>query len=185
MSSMLRIVVALAASAALALTSSSLVAQPKEKDKDKGGGGKDRQEQRDQKGSDKDKQQKPKKAKHNNGKSLVGDKIKKNGKHELHKNGKHTAFVDVQDGKIRGVNVKHAEKGDVPVKKYKTNKKMADASTNGIQPVNLILAQAYSGGTTWIGYAYIDEWGDEVIYWFEYELIYDGDTGAVEYVPVY
>jgi hypothetical protein len=37
-------------------------------------------------------------------------------------------------------------------------------------------------GTTWIGYSYIDDWGDEVIYWFEYEMIYDGDTGAVEYV---
>ena len=38
-------------------------------------------------------------------------------------------------------------------------------------------------GTTWIGYAYIDDNGDEQIYWWPYEMIYDGDTGAVEYVP--
>jgi hypothetical protein len=131
------------------------------------------------------KEKKAKQHKHQNGKNLVADKVKKNGKHEFHKHGKHTAFVDVQDGKIRGVNVKHAEKGDVPVKKYKTNKKMADASAGGIMPVNLLLVQAQSLGTTWIGYAYIDEWGDEVIYWFPYEMIYDGDTGAVDYVPIY
>ena len=159
------------------------LAQPK----DKGGGGKDKHEQRaDKGGGGKDKQ--AKKAKHEDGKKLVGDKIKKNGKHELHKNGKHTAYVDVQDGKIRGVSVKHADKGDVPVKKYKTKTKpanMAEGSASGLMPVNLILTQAESLGTTWIGYAYIDDYGDEVIYWFPYEMIYDPWTDAVEYVPVY
>ena len=40
-------------------------------------------------------------------------------------------------------------------------------------------------GETWIGYAYIDDWGDEVIYWFAYDMVYDADIGAVEYIPVY
>jgi len=169
------------AAAALAANGTAL-AQGKGQEKEKG---KDRQAQGDNKGSPDGKEKKAKKQKHENGKALVGDKIKKNGKHEFHKHGKHTAFVDVQDGKIRGVSVKHAEKGDVPVKKYKTNKKMADATAGGILPVNLMLVQAQSLGTTWIGYSYIDDWGDEVIYWFEYDMIYDGDTGAVEYVPIY
>ena len=169
------------AAAALAAGGGAL-AQPKDKDKEKG---KDRQAQGEGKGPPEGKEKKAKQHKHQNGKSLVGDKIKKNGKHEFHKHGKHTAFVDVQDGKIRGVNVKHAEKGDVPVKKYKTHKKMAGVSEGGVMPVNLLLVQAQSLGTTWIGYAYIDDWGDEVIYWFEYEMIYDGDTGAVDYVPIY
>jgi hypothetical protein len=184
MNRFLRLLATTIAAASLAAGGFAL-AQPKDK------GGKDRQEQRDKGGSDKggqDKDKKPKKAKHTDGKKLVGDKIKKNGKHELHKNGKHTASVEVQNGKIRGVSVKHAEKGDVPVKKYKTRKKpenMAQASAGGLMPVNLVLAQAYSLGETWIGYAYIDDWGDEVIYWFPYEMIYDGDTGAIEYVPIY
>ena len=122
--------------------------------------------------------------KHVNGKSLLGDKVKKNGRHELQKNGKHTAYVDVQDGKIRGVSVKHSEKGDVPVKKYKTSKKMAEGPV-GLQPVGLLLAQAQYVGSTYIGYSYIDDYGDEVIYWFPYDMIYDGDTGAIEYVPAY
>ena len=146
------------------------------------GKGKDRQEQGGK--GQQDKEKKAKKQTHQNGKTLVGDKIKKNGRHEFHKHGKNTAYVDVQDGKIRGVAVKHSEKGDVPVTKYKTSKKMVEAEA-AIRPVNLILVQAQSLGTTYIGYSYIDEYGEEVIYWFPYEMIYDGDTGAIDYVPIY
>ena len=96
-----------------------------EKEKEKG---KDRQGQAETKGHADGKEKKAKKQKHENGKNLLGDKIKKNGKHEFHKNGKHTASVNVKDGKIAGVEVTHSEKGKVPVKKYKTNKKMAEAA---------------------------------------------------------
>ncbi len=177
-----------AALAALALLAAQDLAWAQPKDK---GNDKDRKEQRDQKepkGRDKQedgKEKKAKKAKHQNGKNLVGDKIKRNGKHKFHEDGKHASFVNVSNGKIAGVSVTHAEKGEVPVKKYKTTKQMAQAAT-GIQPVSLQLAQGTQWlGTTWIGYAYIDDWGDEVIYWFPYDMILDGDTGAVEYVPAY
>jgi hypothetical protein len=71
----------------------------------------------------------------------------------------------------------------LPVKKYKTGKKMARAE--GTQYVSYQLAQAQSLGTVYIGYAYVDDYGYEEIYWFPYEMIYDGDTGAIEYVQVY
>ena len=116
------------------------------------------------------------------GKELLGNKIKNNGHHVLHKNGPHTVSVEVKDGKIAGVHVKHATKGDVPVKKYRTNKKMAEADR--FHYASLQLAQAESLGTVWIGYAYYDDYGDEVIYWFPYEMILDGYTGAVEYIPL-
>jgi len=161
--------IALACAVAAIAVHGASYAQPKEK-----GGGKGHE----------GKEKKAKQHKHQNGKDLLGEKIKKNGRHELQRHGKHTAFVNVQDGKIRGVSVKHDEKGEVPVKKYKTTKKMADATTGGVMPVSLLLVQAQSLGTTWIGYSYIDDYGDEVIYWFPYEMIYDGDTGAVEYIPI-
>ena len=125
------------------------------------------------------------KAKHHNknGKQLLGEKVKKNGKHQLDKKGDNTVSVDVKDGKIAALQVKHAKKGDLPVKKYKTSNKMAHAY--GFQRASLQLAQAQSLGTVYIGYAYSDEYGDEVIYWFPYEMIYDGDTGAVDYIPIY
>jgi len=68
------------------------------------------------------------KEEHHNGKELVGERIKTNGHHELHKKGKFTTSVDVKDGKISGVHVRHSKKGDIPVKKYKTNKNMSQAA---------------------------------------------------------
>lgn len=120
---------------------------------------------------------------HQNGKTLIGDKIKTNGKHVVDKKGMQTVSVDVKDGKIAGMHVKHAKKGELPVKKYKTSKKMVQAA--GFHYASLQLAQAQSLGTVYIGYAYIDDYGDEVIYWYPYEMILDGDTGAIEYIPIY
>lgn len=120
---------------------------------------------------------------HQNGKQLLGEKIKHNGNHVINKKGDHTVSVDVKNGKIAAFHVKHAKKGELPVKKYKTEKKMARA--DGLQYASYLLAQAQSLGTVYIGYAYIDEYGDEEIYWYPYEMILDGDTGAVEYIPVY
>ncbi len=122
------------------------------------------------------------KAKHKNGKDLLGDKIKTNGKHKIDKQGPHEVSVDVKDGKIAAFHVKHDKKGALPVKKYKTSKKMArlEAPKSGI-----VLAQYQYLGTTYIGYAYYDEYGYEEIYWYPYDMIYDGDTGAIEYVAAY
>ena len=123
---------------------------------------------------------------HNNGQQLLGEKIKSNGHHVIHKKGDYTTSVEVKDGKIAGVHVKHAKKGDVPVKKYKTNKKMAMGRPAGVQYASLDVFQSQEYvGTTYIGYAYVDDYGEEEIYWFPYDMILDGDTGAIEYVPAY
>ena len=37
--------------------------------------------------------------------------------------------------------------------------------------------------SVYIGYSYVDEYGEAETYWFPYDMIVDGDTGAVEYVP--
>jgi len=121
------------------------------------------------------------KANHHDGQQLLGEKVKSNGHHVIHQKGEYTASVDVQNGKVAGMHVKHAKKGDVPVKKYKTNKKMAQGE--GLQFASYLLAQGQYVGTTYIGYAYTDEYGVEEIYWFPYDMILDGDTGAIEYVP--
>jgi hypothetical protein len=136
------------------------------------------------KDNDKKDADKPKgkgKAKHKNGKNLLGDKIKVNGNHQLEKQGPHAVSVDVKDGKIAKFHVKHDQKGELPVKKYKTSKKMAQLDQRDRSPIVTVQYM----GTTYIGYAYYDEYGDEVIYWYPYDMIYDGDTGAVEYVAAY
>ena len=123
------------------------------------------------------------KANHKNGKQLLGDKIKTNGKHVLETKGPHTVSVDVKDGKIAGMHVKHSKKGELPVTKYKTKTKMASADV--LQYASMQHVQLQDLGTVYIGYAYYDEYGNEEIYWYPYEMIYDGDTGAIEYIPVY
>jgi len=123
------------------------------------------------------------KADHQNGQKLLGESIKTNGNHVIQKKGAYTASVEVKDGKVAGLHVKHAKKGDVPVKKYKTNKNMADAA--GRQFTSFLSSQDQYLGTVWIGYAYVDEYGVETIYWFPYDMILDGITGAVDYVPAY
>src|SRR6201987_3077630 len=55
---------------------------------------------------------------------LLGNKINTDGKHEIHKRGDHTIHAHVQGKKISHISVSHKTKGDVRVKKYKTNKKV-------------------------------------------------------------
>ncbi len=124
-----------------------------------------------------------KKAHHQNGKQLLGDKIKTNGHHQIDQKGNVTASVEVKDGKIAGLHAKHAQKGDLPVKKYKTSQKLAQADEFNGGAARMIDVQEYIG-TTYIGYSYIDDYGNEEIYWFPYDMILDGETGAIDYVPV-
>ena len=186
MTYMHRLLIAFAAAFSLAALGPVALAQEKGKS-DKGGGPDQMQSD---KGIAKGKAEKgghdkvkPVKASHHSGKDLLGDKIKTNGRHVIHKKGDYTAAVDVQEGKIAGMKVTHATKGDIPVTKYKTTKKMAQA--DGLKLAAFVPVQATYLGTAYIGYAYVDEFGNEEIYWYPYDMILDGDTGAVEYVPTY
>jgi hypothetical protein len=108
--------------------------------------------------------------------------MKHDGHHDIDHKGKYTSSVDVKNGKIAAFHVKHSEKGEIAVKKYKTHKKMAQAAERGLVYASFVLAQMEDMGTVYIGYSYIDDDGNEQIYWFPYDMIVDGDTGAVEYV---
>lgn len=122
------------------------------------------------------------------GQQLLGKKIHANGNHVIDRVGKNTVSVAVKNGKVAGVKVKHSTKGNVPVKKYKTKttEKLGQAggtvmSFASYSPTQL--AQSEYLGWTWIGYSFIDDYGDEEIYWFPYDMIYDGETDAILYVP--
>jgi hypothetical protein len=125
---------------------------------------------------------------HNSGPQLLGNRLNTNGKHEIHKVGEHTVSVHIENKKVAGVSVMHRTKGNVAVKKYKTNRKMAQGNnidapmeTTGrlIQPAGYQLAQ--SAGV-YIGYSFTDG-VDEYIYWFPADMVVDPLTGAIEYVP--
>ncbi len=118
--------------------------------------------------------------KHLDGEKALGDKIKKDGTHQVHKNGNHTATVDVKGGKIAGYHVKHSKKGDLPIKKYKSDKKVASIEiSDPTMPADTMV------GTTQCGYSYIDaDTGDEVFSWYSCAIVVDDFTGAITYVPL-
>ena len=89
-------------------------------------------------------------------KPLVAQKIGKDGRYQFQQDGQYSAFVDVKKGKVSALKVSHPAFGGVPVKKYK------------------------SGGR--VGYAYVDDKGGQVIYWFPAEMV-DDLKGALEYAP--
>jgi hypothetical protein len=122
------------------------------------------------------------KANHHNGKQMLGDKIKTNGRHVIDKKGDYTAAADVQNGKVAGVHVTHATKGEVPVTKYKTNKPMAQVRGQIVYASFRLIQDEYLG-TTYIGFGYVDDFGNEEIYWFPYDMVLNGDTGAIDYYP--
>jgi len=125
-----------------------------------------------------------KKQNHHDGKQLVAAKLKADGHHDIDKKGHYTTSVDSKGGKIAAFHVVHDTKGAIPVRKYKTNKKMVQATGTHLTYASFALPQDTDLGTVEIGYSYIDDDGNEEIYWFPAEEIVDGDTGAVEYVPL-
>jgi len=67
-----------------------------------------------------------KQKKHQNGRVLLGDNVKKNGKHRLHKAGKVDVSVDVSNGKVVGLTAAHPTKGNLQVRKVKSRQKLTD-----------------------------------------------------------
>jgi hypothetical protein len=61
---------------------------------------------------------------HNNGHNLLGAKINQNGKHEIHKIGNNSVVAEVNNKRVVNMTA-----GSLPVRKVKSNKKMAVRST--------------------------------------------------------
>ena len=86
---------------------------------------------------------------HLNGKDLLGEKIKKNGKHKIHSTRKKVdVLAEVNNGKVTAVTA-----AGMQVKKVKSHQKLAE-TTPGITLASMQLAQAdvyYYGYLAWAG----------------------------------
>jgi hypothetical protein len=128
---------------------------------------------------------------HHAGHTLLGNKLQTDGKHELHKYGEHTIHVHVAKGKVTNLTVTHRTKGNVPVRKFKTSKKVVqeEGSTrigevDGQRHVHLIAASGtkVAQATVYYGYAFFDG-TDWIIYWFPADYVVV-DASWVEYTEV-
>lgn len=113
-----------------------------------------------------------KEKRHFNGQSLLGGKIKQNGKHKIHTAGKSEVVAEVSNGKVLGISA-----SGMQVKKVKSKQKLA-LSEGGLIRASVQLAQVdvyYYG--YWVYDANLDYY-----YWFPTDTVVVDNTW-VEYVP--
>ena len=109
---------------------------------------------------------------HNDGHNLLGAKLNQNGKHEISKIGSNTVTADVSNKKVVGMSA-----GNLPARKVKSNKKMAEIGFDHLQlaangPIQLAQADVY--------YGYCFDTGlDEYCYWYPASDVVVTDTWIV------
>jgi hypothetical protein len=120
---------------------------------------------------------------HKNGHMLLGAKLKQNGKHQIDKiGGKAAVTAEVNNGKVVGMAATDPQKGPLPFRKVKSNKKLAALAPNIVtvsagsdtqmaQDVIVYYAWCFDDG--------IDLW----CYWYPADVIIV-DAGWVDYGPM-
>lgn len=103
------------------------------------------------------------------GKSLLGEKIKQNGKHAVGKVGKRTLTAEVENGKVRNMVA-----DDLAPKRVKSRQKMASLGGGSIASGDLFHLAQYGGW--YYGYCFDDGYElecywypEEEVYWQDYE----------------
>jgi hypothetical protein len=110
-----------------------------------------------------------KQKKHQNGRGLLGDNIKKNGKHKLPKAGKVDVSVDVSNGKVVGLTAAHPTKGNLQVRKVKSRQKLADTQPAVFQTSMRMASDWYYGW--WFV--------DDKAYWFTADVVIVDETWII------
>jgi hypothetical protein len=122
---------------------------------------------------------------HHDAHKLLGDQLKKDGKHELHTEGDHTAHAHSKGGKIAKVEVVHKTKGAVAVTKYKSAKKYHAQANPGVEHHYVSVSpddagDECGGAIVFVGWGYTVN-GVVIIYWFPVAIVIGGPDGAVVY----
>jgi hypothetical protein len=122
-----------------------------------------------------------KQKKHANGRNLLGEKIRMNGKHGLGKAGaKIDVSAEVRGGKVVGFEAKHADRGNLRIGKVKSTEKFAVLEqhkvigTDGVQQASLVTVWYYA-------YWFTDEFGNDWYYWFPVDYIIDDGSWVIYY----
>jgi hypothetical protein len=120
---------------------------------------------------------------HKDGHSLLGAKLKQNGKHQVDKIGNAAVTAEVTNGKVVGMSATDPQKGPLPVRKVKSKKKMAALDRPGVIPASagggIDLAQDGYLYYAWCFDDGIDLW----CYWYPADVVIV-DAGWVDYGPV-
>ena len=120
---------------------------------------------------------------HKSGHSLLGAKLKENGKHQIDKIGNASVSAEVNNGKVLAMVATDPQKGPLPVRKVKSRKKMAALDGPAIMQTSadgtVNLAQ---DGTIYYAWCF-DDGVDLWCYWYPADVVIV-DAGWTEYGPV-
>jgi len=120
---------------------------------------------------------------HKNGHRLLGAKLKKNGKHQIDKAGNAMVTAEVTNGKVVAMTATDPQKGNLPVRKLKSKKKMAAIDSGIVRVVahgdTPELAQEFVYYYAWC----FDDGFDLWCYWYPADVVIV-DAGWVDYGPV-
>jgi Ni/Co efflux regulator RcnB len=112
-----------------------------------------------------------KKQQHRNAHNLVKDKLKQNGRHQIDKAGQATVSADVNNGKITAMSASHPQKGNLPTRKVKSRKKMAEIDLPRLRLAANGEAIQFAQMAVYY-YAWVfDDGIDEYYYWYPAEVV--------------
>jgi hypothetical protein len=112
---------------------------------------------------------------HSNGHNVLGTKLNQDGKHEIAKIGNSSVTAEVKGKKVVNMSA-----GNLPVRKVKSNKKMAEQQSGTVRLAangDIRLAQA----DVYYGYCF-DTGTDEYCYWYPATDVVVTDTWVI-YLP--
>ena len=113
---------------------------------------------------------------HNNGHNLLGAELNQDGKHEVNKIANNSVTAEVRSKKVVSMTA-----GSLPMRKVKSNKRMAELSFGGVKVAanaDFQLAQV----EVYYGYCF-DAGLDEYCYWYPAADVIVTDTW-IEYLPL-
>jgi len=110
---------------------------------------------------------------HSNGHNLLGAKLNQNGRHEVGKIGNNAVTAEVNNKKVVTMSA-----GNLPARKVKSNKKMADVDFGGVKIAANGEIQLAQGLDVSYGYCF-DAGLDEYCYWYPASDVVVTDTWIV------
>ena len=116
-----------------------------------------------------------------NGKAALGEKLKRNGKHQVGKIKDKIVTADIDNGKVRNMAA-----GDLPMKRVKTTMKMASVDVRALPVVAAagVIPAQFAVIDYYYGYCFDDGY-DLICYWYEPEEVYYSDYDWDDYDPYY
>ena len=123
-----------------------------------------------------------KKHQHKSGHSLLGAKLKQNGRHQIDKAGQATVSAEVNNGKVTAMAANHPHKGNLSARKVKSRQKMAEMEPQRVRLAANVADTQLAQTVVYTSYGWcFDDGLDVYCYWYPADVVIV-DASWVEFV---